>query len=146
VVRLGDGPGDDEPIGRRRTTMSDTTAAVQDPNEHGPLDPETIAELGFPELARRVEEDVRDLYDRVEIVYHDILDLTSEQDWEPEIDLVDETGEVPLAPAEMTAQLNAIAAVAYRIARSYGPLIEAHQHHRRRKSAAKGDGGTHATG
>jgi hypothetical protein len=96
---------------------------VGEPQETGP------ASMDFPALAQQVTGDVEELLERAEFVNDDLLRLTTDFEWESPVAVLNLEDEIPLSPNELLAQLNGIAATAYRLARSVHPLIEARTRH-----------------
>lgn len=83
----------------------------------------------FPELARQVASDAEDLVECAEFVNDDLLRLTTDFESESAVTVPNLEDEVPWSPNELLAQLNGIAATAYRLARSVHSLVEARTHY-----------------
>lgn len=98
----------------------------QQPDEAQETDP---AAMDFPALARQVASDAEHLLESAELVNDDLAHLTTDFEWEDPATILDFEDEIPWSPNELLAQLNGIAATAYRLARSVHPLIEARTRH-----------------
>lgn len=101
-----------------------------DPRQPGELQDKDPATMDFPALARQVASDAEDLMACTEFVNDDLLRLTTDfETTETAVTVLNIEAEVPWSPSELLAQLNGIAATAYRLARSVHPLIEARTRH-----------------
>ena len=104
--------------------------AGNDHHQHrGELQEFDPAGMDFPALAQQVASDVQGLLERAESVNDDLLRLTTDFEWESPVTVLNLEDEIPWSPNELLAQLNGIAATAYRLARSVQPLIEARTRH-----------------
>jgi hypothetical protein len=85
--------------------------------------------LDYVAVGRQVKADADALFESADEVYVELLDLASDQDWEPAASIMENEREIPRSADELTAQLNGIAAVAFRLARSVHPLMESRTTH-----------------
>jgi hypothetical protein len=94
--------------------------------------------MEFPALVQQVVADVEDLVERSKIVVGAVRWLATDHERERSVALGQVTNEVPWSPNELLAQLNGIAYVAYRLARSVRPLIDARARHLSARSDSDG--------
>ena len=99
------------------------------PHQHLELQETDPSTMDFPALAQQVTGDVEDLLERAESVNDELLRLTTDFDWMSPVTVLNLEDEIPWSPNELLAQLNGIAAIAYRLARSVHPLIETRTRH-----------------
>jgi hypothetical protein len=107
----------------------DATVNDQPPPDDQPQQPDPTRADDFPTLAQRVKADVEDLVQSADFVDDELFRLTTDFEEESAVTVLDLEDEVPWSPAELMAQLNGIAATAYRIARNVRPLIELRTRH-----------------
>lgn len=107
----------------------DATANDQSPPDDRPQQPDPTRADDFPTLAQSVKADVEDLVQSAEFVDDDLFRLTTDFEEERAVTVLNLEDEIPWSPDELMAQLNGIAATAYRIARNVHPLIERRTQH-----------------
>lgn len=107
----------------------DATVNDQPPQDDPPQQLDRTRADDFPTLAQRVKADVEDLLQSAEFVDDELCRLTTDFEEESAVTVLDLEDEVPWSPDELMAQLNGIAATAYRIARNVRPLIELRTRH-----------------
>lgn len=107
----------------------DATVNDQPPHDDQPQQADPTRSDDFPTLARRVKADVEDLVQSAEVVDDELFRLTTDFEEERAVTVLNLEDEIPWSPDELMAQLNGIAATAYRIARHVHPLIELRTRH-----------------
>jgi hypothetical protein len=99
------------------------------PDEYGETQEPEPEAMDFPTLANSVAADLEALLAHARIVNDDLGPLTIEPAPASAVPVVQSAHEAAWSPNELLAQLNGIAALAYRIARCVHPLIEARTRH-----------------
>ena len=107
----------------------DATVNDQPPHDDQPQQADPTRADDFPTLAQRVKADVEGLIQSAEVVDDELFRLTTDFEEERAVTVLNLEDEIPWSPDELMAQLNGIAATAYRIARNVHPLIELRTRH-----------------
>jgi hypothetical protein len=104
------------------STVSDDRPQ-QEPETAGPQ-PAGAVDLDFPTLGRLVDAEAKGLVEQAEYVHEELMDLTTDFEWESATSVLDFDAEIPRSIDELVTLLNGVGSSAYRLARHVRTLVE----------------------